>query len=36
MNKKKIIDYGIAKDKFHQILKKASKPIKKKSGSKKS
>ncbi len=30
MKKKTTIDYGITKNKFHQILKKASQPIKKK------
>jgi len=37
MRKRKAINYGITKTKFHQLLKKASQPIKKKkSGSKKS
>jgi len=37
MRKKKAVDYGITKKKFHEILKKASQPIKKKkSDSKKS
>ena len=30
MRKKKAIDYGITRKDFHQILKKVSKPIKKK------
>lgn len=36
MNKKKIVDYGITKIKFHKMLKKASQPIKKKSDLRKS